>query len=81
MDKMNPYLNNHDVLNQIMMSLLLDGNAYVATVRNEAGQVVQLTPLDPTTITPKLKMVNVHSLPRTLLTLYSRKMTLLISRV
>lgn len=55
MDKMNPYLNNHDVLNQIMMSLLLDGNAYVATVRNEAGQVVQLTPLDPTTITPKLE--------------------------
>ena len=31
LDKMSPYLTNHEVLNQIMMSLLLDGNCYIAT--------------------------------------------------
>ncbi len=58
LDKMNRYLTNPEVLNQIMMSLLLDGNAYIATLRNQTGDVIDMTPLDPTTITPKMKDVD-----------------------
>ena len=51
---MNPNLRNHEVLGQVMMSLLLDGNAYLATLRDGTGQVLEVTPLDPIDITPKL---------------------------
>ena len=51
---MNPVLADHEVLGQIVVSLLLDGNAYVATLRDETGAVLQITPLDPSTITPTL---------------------------
>ena len=51
---MNRNLTNQDVLNQIMTSMLLDGNAYIATLRNNSGEVIELTPLDPTTVTPEL---------------------------
>lgn len=36
-----------DHLVQVLVSLLLDGNAYVLVTRNDAGQVVALTALDP----------------------------------
>ena len=52
--QMNPNLRNHEVLGQIMMSLLLDGNSYCATLRNRTGRVLQITPLDPNDVTPQL---------------------------
>tara|TARA_R110000823_G_scaffold268162_1_gene388108 strand:+ start:33 stop:1241 length:1209 start_codon:yes stop_codon:yes gene_type:complete len=51
---MNPNLSNHSIIGQVMMSLLLDGNAYLATLRNGQGQVLEVTVLDPTTLTPHL---------------------------
>jgi HK97 family phage portal protein len=56
--EMNPHLRNHEVLGQIMMSLLLDGNAYCATLRDARGQVLQITPLDPSDITPYLTEID-----------------------
>lgn len=35
------------VLNQIVLSLLADGNAFVALVRSATGEVIDLVPLDP----------------------------------
>ena len=52
--EMSGTLANHEVLGQIITSLLLDGNAYVATLRDNSGRVLNLTPLDPTDITPAL---------------------------
>lgn len=52
---MNPVLRNNEVLGQVMMSLLLDGNAYLATLRDNTGNILEVTPLDPTDITPKLE--------------------------
>ncbi|MBE80949.1 MAG: phage portal protein [Gemmatimonadetes bacterium] len=52
---MNPNLRNNEVLGQVMMSLLLDGNAYLATLRDNTGRILEVTPLDPTDITPKLR--------------------------
>ena len=52
---MNPYLRNNEVLGQVMMSLLLDGNAYLATLRDNTGRILEITPPDPTDITPKLR--------------------------
>ena len=54
-DQMNPELRNHEVLGQIVTSLLLDGNAYISTLRDRAGRVVSISVLDPTTITPTMK--------------------------
>ena len=54
MTKMNTNLANHEVIGSIVTSLLLDGNAYIATLRNDTGQVLNLTVLDPTDITPHL---------------------------
>ena len=51
---MNPELRNHEVLGQIITSLLLDGNAYLATLRDGTGNVLSLSVLDPTDVTPKL---------------------------
>ncbi|MEO2193242.1 MAG: phage portal protein, partial [bacterium] len=51
---MSTNLANHEVLGQMITSLLLDGNAYVATLRDDMGRVLTLTPLDPSTITPSL---------------------------
>ena len=42
-----------DVLGQIMTSLLLDGNAYVATYRDSQGRVQWLDVLDPARVTPE----------------------------
>ena len=56
--EMNPHLRNHEVLGQVMMSLLLDGNAYCATLRDARGQVLQITPLDPSDITPYLTEID-----------------------
>ena len=52
--QMNPELRNHEVLGQIITSLLLDGNAYLATLRDGTGNVLSLSVLDPTDVTPKL---------------------------
>ena len=35
---------------QVLTSLLLHGNAYVAVTRNDAGRIVELVPLDPTKV-------------------------------
>ena len=51
---MNTELRNHEILGQVVTSLLLDGNAYVATLRDGTGRVLSLSVLDPTNITPKL---------------------------
>ena len=52
--QMNPYLSNQEIVGQVIMSYLLDGNAYLATLRNGQGQVLEVTVLDPTTLTPTL---------------------------
>jgi HK97 family phage portal protein len=53
-NNMNHHLANHEVLGQIIVSLLLDGNSYIATTRDGTGRVQTITPLDPTAITPDL---------------------------
>lgn len=42
-----------DVLSQVMVSLLLYGNAYLATYRDGEGRIIWMEPLDPTQLTPK----------------------------
>lgn len=42
-----PGLSRIDYLSQIVMSLLVDGNAFVATPRDELGVPIALIPLDP----------------------------------
>lgn len=42
-----------DVLGQIMVSLLLNGNAYVATYRSPTGEVLWLEVLDPEKVKPE----------------------------
>lgn len=42
-----PGLSKIDYLSQIMLSLLTDGNAYIATIRGALGQLVGLIVLDP----------------------------------
>lgn len=54
MVNMNTNLANHEVVGSIVASLMLDGNAYIATLRDDAGRVLNLTVLDPTNITPHL---------------------------
>ena len=51
---MNPELRNHEILGQVITSLLLDGNAYLATLRDDTGRVLSLSVLDPSDITPNL---------------------------
>ena len=51
---MSPELRNHEILGQVITSLLLDGNAYLATLRDETGRVLSLSVLDPSDITPNL---------------------------
>ena len=41
-----------DFMSQIMMSLLLSGNAYVATARDEQNKVRSMVVLDPASVTP-----------------------------
>lgn len=48
------HLRKTDVLGQVMVSLLLYGNAYVATYRDESGAVAWLQPLDPTAVSPRM---------------------------
>ena len=52
MVKMNTNLANHEVIGQVVCSLLLDGNAYISTLRNSTGRVINLTVLDPTDLDP-----------------------------
>ena len=52
--QMNTNLANHEVIGSAVCSLLLDGNCYVATLRDDSGRVLNLTVLDPTDITPHL---------------------------
>ena len=52
--QMNPELRNHELLGQIVTSLLLDGNAYLATLRDQTGKVLTMSVLDPSDITPTL---------------------------
>ena len=52
--EMSRELRNHEVLGQIVTSLLLDGNSYISTLRDDTGRVLSLSVLDPTDITPKL---------------------------
>ena len=52
---MNMELRNHEVISQMITSLLLDGNAYVATLRDGSGRVLELSVLDPTDITAEMK--------------------------
>ena len=51
---MSPELRNHEILGQVVTSLLLDGNAYLATLRDDTGRVLSLSVLDPSDITPNL---------------------------
>ena len=51
---MSPELRNHEILGQVVTSLLLDGNAYLATLRDGTGRVLSLSVLDPTDITANL---------------------------
>ncbi len=53
--QMNPELRNHEVLGQIVTSLLLDGDAYISTLRDRTGRVVSISVLDPKSITPSMK--------------------------
>lgn len=51
MVRMNTNLANHEIVGQIIVSLLIDGNAYVATLRDQTGRVINLSVLDPSDIT------------------------------
>jgi len=42
-----PGLSKIDYLSQVMLSLLTDGNAYIATIRGALGQLLDLIVLDP----------------------------------
>lgn len=42
-----------DWCGQVLSSLLLHGNAYVAVLRNQTGAIVELIPLDPTVVVVK----------------------------
>ena len=52
--KMNTNLGNHEVIGQCVVSLLTDGNCYIATLRDGTGRVLNLSVLDPTDVTPRL---------------------------
>jgi HK97 family phage portal protein len=60
LDSPNPAmrLGRIDVLSQVMTSLLLDGNAYLATARRPTGEVVSITVLDPAKVTPEDVKIN-----------------------
>ena len=46
--------NKIDFLVQVMTSLLLDGNAYIATYRNKLGSIQWVSVLDPDHVTPEI---------------------------
>ncbi|WP_267594443.1 phage portal protein [Carbonactinospora thermoautotrophica] len=43
----NPYMTSFDFWHRVMVSLLLDGNAFIAVYRNGGGEVSALMPIDP----------------------------------
>lgn len=47
-----PHLGMGEILDQVMMSLLLRGNAYILTPRDESGRIQELIVLDPSTLDP-----------------------------
>ena len=50
--QMSPTVANHEGVGQAVVSLLTDGNAYIATLRDSTGRVLNLSVLDPRDITP-----------------------------
>lgn len=50
-----PGLSRIDYLSQLMLSLLLSGNAYVAVTRDRMGVPISLRPLQPELVEPRLK--------------------------
>tara|TARA_B100000029_G_scaffold493034_1_gene555078 strand:- start:119 stop:1552 length:1434 start_codon:yes stop_codon:yes gene_type:complete len=46
-DPADPSFSNHSLISQIMVSLLLDGNAFIHVTRDDMGEVLALTVLDP----------------------------------
>ncbi|WP_082558339.1 phage portal protein [Kitasatospora sp. MBT66] len=46
----NPYMTRYDFWHRVAVSLLMDGNAFIATVRDESGSVVALYPLNPRSV-------------------------------
>lgn len=50
-----PGLSKIDYLSQVLLSLLTDGNAYIATIRRADGTLLALIPLDPNKVTVELK--------------------------
>lgn len=46
-DPADPSFTNHSLISQIMVSLLLDGNAFIHVTRDDYGEVLALTVLDP----------------------------------
>jgi HK97 family phage portal protein len=53
LDDPNPDLSMAEVLGQVMVSVLLDGTAYLATARDNTGAVTAIQPLDPAGIQPE----------------------------
>ncbi|AWW40794.1 phage portal protein [Streptomyces cadmiisoli] len=47
LDQPNPFMTRFDFWHRIMTSLLMDGNAFIYTQRDDSGSVVALYPLDP----------------------------------
>lgn len=48
-----PGISRVDYLSQVVLSLLSAGNAYVLTVRDRLGEITDLVPLDPASVTVK----------------------------
>jgi len=52
--QMSRFYTNVEIINQIVVSLLTDGNCYITTVRNSSGTIEFIDVLDPGTITPEM---------------------------
>ena len=48
-----PYLSNNLLSNYITSAIAVSGDAFILKLRNEAGQVIQLFPLEPESVTAK----------------------------
>jgi HK97 family phage portal protein len=52
--QMSRFYTNVEIINQITVSLLTDGNAYLSTARNNSGTIEFIDVLDPISITPEM---------------------------
>lgn len=52
-DAPNREQSRYGFVQQLLMSLLLPGTAYVATIRNDLGEVLELIPADPQKVRPR----------------------------